>query len=231
MRRLYHFVDLYWGLDDIYRRRIKLSEFDLLNDPAELSGITLPMQLIHDGLIKIIREHQGLVSMSKSWNNPLLWSHYADKHKGVCLGFDVPDEFVYDVTYVSDPIKCGCKDLMDEVALMASLPGHKNPTEALNTKFEPIMKAMLSTKFIDWKYEDEARVITSLEDREEGKCYKNFDNHLQLKEVILGHRCKLPKPELESILNCHLDTVVVRKARQNFETFFMEEAVLEAGRI
>ncbi|NKK82626.1 DUF2971 domain-containing protein [Rhizobium leguminosarum bv. viciae] len=33
----------------------------------------------------------GLLCMSTTWQEPLLWSHYADKHKGMCLGFDVDD--------------------------------------------------------------------------------------------------------------------------------------------
>ena len=36
---------------------------------------------------------------SRSWHNPVQWSHYASKHTGICLGFDVPDEHLGEVTY------------------------------------------------------------------------------------------------------------------------------------
>ena len=32
---------------------------------------------------------RGVLSLSKSYNHQLLWSHYADSHKGYCVGYDV----------------------------------------------------------------------------------------------------------------------------------------------
>ena len=31
----------------------------------------------------------GLLCFSRNWTHPLLWSHYASKHEGICLGFDL----------------------------------------------------------------------------------------------------------------------------------------------
>ena len=31
--------------------------------------------------------HYGVLSMSTKWNNILMWTHYADLHRGVCYGF------------------------------------------------------------------------------------------------------------------------------------------------
>ena len=41
-----------------------------------------------------------MLCFSFKWSNPVLWAHYADKHKGICLGFDVPDDNVQRVKYV-----------------------------------------------------------------------------------------------------------------------------------
>jgi len=38
--------------------------------------------------LKSINEEFGIFSLSKSKNNLLMWSHYADSHKGYCIGFD-----------------------------------------------------------------------------------------------------------------------------------------------
>jgi hypothetical protein len=226
VRRLYHFIDLHWGLDDIYRKRIKLSEFDLLNDPAELRGVKLPDEEIMQFMIDNFRAEQGLVSMSKKWENPLLWSHYADKHKGLCFGFDInDDDGVWDVTYKRWVETLDCHDLLLEIKALRRMPGHKTPSADLVDRFNWITKAILSTKFQDWQYEDEARVITTLETRENGVCYKEFGDQLQLRELILGSRCTVTKIEMESILRCHFDSVVVRKVRQNLDSFLMEEEV------
>jgi hypothetical protein len=42
-----------------------------------------------------------MLCFSRTSSNILMWSHYGDNHKGICLGFDVPDEFARDVRYVS----------------------------------------------------------------------------------------------------------------------------------
>ncbi len=26
-----------------------------------------------------------------AWSNPVIWAHYGDKHRGLCLGFEVPE--------------------------------------------------------------------------------------------------------------------------------------------
>jgi hypothetical protein len=225
VRRLYHFIDLRWGLDDIYRKRIKLSEFDLLNDPAELRGVKLPDEKIMRFMIDNFRAEHGLVSRSNEWENPLLWSHYAEKHKGLCFGFDINDDDVWDVTYKPWVETLDCHDLLREIEDIRRIPGHKTPSADLVDRFNWITKAILSTKFQDWHYEDEARVITTLETRENGVCYKEFGDQLQLREVILGSRCTLTKTEMESILKCHFDSVIVRKVRQNLDSFLMEEEV------
>lgn len=34
--------------------------------------------------------HYGVFSLSARWNSKLMWSHYADKHQGFCIGFHEP---------------------------------------------------------------------------------------------------------------------------------------------
>ncbi|MDW9570209.1 DUF2971 domain-containing protein [Sinorhizobium meliloti] len=31
----------------------------------------------------------GIVCLSDNWQHPMMWSHYADRHRGICLAFDV----------------------------------------------------------------------------------------------------------------------------------------------
>jgi len=32
---------------------------------------------------------RGVLSLSSQWNSPLMWSHYADEHKGLCIEYDI----------------------------------------------------------------------------------------------------------------------------------------------
>lgn len=34
---------------------------------------------------------RGVLCLSEAWDNPLLWSHYGDQHKGICIEYDISD--------------------------------------------------------------------------------------------------------------------------------------------
>jgi hypothetical protein len=36
----------------------------------------------------------GVLCLGASWSSPVMWAHCADKHFGVALGFDVPDQLL-----------------------------------------------------------------------------------------------------------------------------------------
>ena len=105
MKRVYKFLPEEWARDNIEKQRIKISRFCDLNDPFELSPFDLSNGDQRDALIHARKEFsgggRGLLCFSFKWSNPLLWAHYADKHKGICLGFDLPDKDIRHVAYVS----------------------------------------------------------------------------------------------------------------------------------
>tara|TARA_R110001606_G_scaffold284220_1_gene432589 strand:- start:13157 stop:14092 length:936 start_codon:yes stop_codon:yes gene_type:complete len=36
--------------------------------------------------------NEGVLSLSASWKNGLMWSHYADEHRGICIEYDTGDQ-------------------------------------------------------------------------------------------------------------------------------------------
>lgn len=73
--------------------RIKISRFDDLNDPFELLAAQLRSKDVRKAF-GALRDHmcanRGVLCFSRGWHNPLLWSHYGDKHRGICLGSMCP---------------------------------------------------------------------------------------------------------------------------------------------
>lgn len=128
-------------------------------------------------------EKIGILSLSKNWNSTLMWSHYTQSHKGFCIGFEpshpffkdysIPEEkksfFTKEVKYsrerVKVPMKFGEKKLV----------------------FEPFI-----TKSSDWEYEEEIRVLATLDLAVEVIPRETFPLHLfkvphsAIKEIILG---------------------------------------------
>src|SRR5438552_2914382 len=122
--RVYKYLSSGDAIRDLTQHRIKISEFADMNDPFELSGVRLSEPGYQGASAKqmerLLREHchlsYGALCFSKSPSNPLLWSHYADKHKGICLGFELsPDAPVSDPTYVNSQQEAASNALIDAI--------------------------------------------------------------------------------------------------------------------
>src|SRR5882757_7920951 len=101
--RAYHFVADNYALDNLRHRRLKIARIDELNDPFELWSIAQSNPQVRRALQNTknnLAERFGMLCLSLSWNNPLLWSHYANRHRGVALGFDISEEKLKKVCYV-----------------------------------------------------------------------------------------------------------------------------------
>ncbi|WP_352296014.1 DUF2971 domain-containing protein [Pseudoalteromonas sp. 20-MNA-CIBAN-0454] len=100
---------------------------------------------------------------------PLMWAHYADKHKGVCYWFD---KTVFDQNYTSG-----------DVVYSSSLPKlHLDFGRTKNTEVERHLNNFIFTKSQSWAYEKEFRFYISSEES-----VHRF-NPEALKFVILGMR-------------------------------------------
>lgn len=205
--RLYYLTSERWAKVILSEKRLKLSTFNELNDPFELLGVALGEKNSRK-IAKILQAHWasslGLLCTSRTWHNPVMWAHYGDKHKGVCLGFDVPDELAYEVKYEPDRLR----DVID-----ASKP-------LMGLDEEKLLRVLL-TKYKDWEYEKEWRLFAELKDRdnESGLYYIDLDRNLVLREIIIGYRCSWPVGAAAKLVGKVDDLVQVFKARPAFDSY------------
>jgi len=202
--RVYHFLATDNALDDLKNRRVKLSKIDDLNDPFELSCMAQRDRRVRKALRRFrtkMAQHYGMLCFSKNWHNTVLWSHYATKHRGVCLGFDVDDQYLRPVSYVAER-----PDLQ--------IP----PTEET-------AQHLLFTKYCDWSYEEEVRGWFRLETRDPstGFYFYNFDEKVQLSEIIAGPLCDTSRTDIDAALEGNQGHIRVIKARLAFNTFRVVE--------
>jgi len=52
---------------------------------AELENL---LQRIKDSVQQILKDEYGILSLSAKYDNVLMWSHYANYHKGFCIKFN-----------------------------------------------------------------------------------------------------------------------------------------------
>lgn len=100
----------------------------------------------------------GICSFSLELENSLLWSHYANEHRGLCLTYEFPESFLIDesneITGVA-PVEYGDSPLTDWFI--------EHAPEDRNSYFKEftleVVKKVLTIKSKCWEYEKEVRII------------------------------------------------------------------------
>jgi len=201
-RLVYKFLKRDDALWDIRKRKVKISEILDLNDPFELIPFDLSDPEFRKGMLNSrdrLNTNRGLLSCSSEWTCPVLWAHYSEKHKGICLGFDVPEERATDIEYVQ-----------------TRLP----PPKKLD---ERVAHQMLFTKYSGWAYEKEVRVYTERVQDENGLYFAEFGENLRLREVRAGHRCCIERGEISAALESYPESVALIRTRLSHTSFEVEE--------
>lgn len=204
--RLYHFMKQKYAFKALENKRIKISIIDELNDPFEFlprfldSNRESQEKLFFKWKAEISKK-RGIVCFSKRWINPLLWSHYADKHEGFALGFDIPDNVLYKVKYKRKQPLWTWNEVPQD-----------------NNLVEPFLHKLASTKFSSWVYEEEFRYGCTLSDCiQEGKLYfENFDDSLILREVIAGCKSTLSREFLSLLGGFENIKLITSRMDSNF---------------
>jgi Protein of unknown function (DUF2971) len=143
--KLFHFLSQKWALEALKTQTLKVSKYDDLNDPFELLAMSLDDRVsrtVMNEAKQKINSELRILCCSKRWISPLLWGHYADKHKGIALEFEIPTSSVQEIRYEKD------RASIDLNALMKSA----------NNAAKIEMLKMYTTKYNLWSYEEEARI-------------------------------------------------------------------------
>lgn len=205
--RLYYLTELHHGLRNVALRRVKISRFSELNDPFELLAADLTDRRHRRSFQKwkkAVNKNNGLICLSKSWEDPVLWGHYADGHTGLALGLDVPAALVSDVIYAERPEAIPIDPVTNQPAAT-----------------EELVNRLLRTKFHDWRYEQEMRLFVKLDPKtkESGRYFYDFSDDFALREIVLGPRCKVPIERVRTVVKGYSPAVSVTQARIAFRSF------------
>lgn len=203
--RLYYFTSAVHALSNIFERRIKISDVLSLNDPFEFAAINVQDVELRRAMQRTkatLAESSGIICFSRSWQHPMMWSHYADRHRGICLAFEVADKWCCPVTYERERIRLSREDII------------------ANRVSETMARRLVSAKAHFWSYEDEVRVFCSTQERDsEGRSFRRFDDDLILKEVIIGPQCPTTRADLADVLGELGQQVTRFKSRAAFGYF------------
>ncbi|MBT6050080.1 MAG: DUF2971 domain-containing protein [Candidatus Scalindua sp.] len=124
----------------------------------------------------------GVLCLSSSNDNMLMWSHYADNHQGFCLGFRMIGSDIFKarmVDYVGKYIAIRIEDFAD--------------------KLDRYIKDVIFNKASDWEYEEEYRIVIDIPDGDDSKRNVKWERFMVLDSIYLGYQ--MPKHYRDTINN------------------------------
>ena len=139
-------------IDAIRSNYVYCSDFSRMNDPMEgffrssklLRGSDRYRAILHE--ITDSKSNVGIACLSETYDNVLMWSHYAGNHSGICVG------------YSGTELKGGLSDHVSLVRLAyLDEPPLIFPSHARNADNAAVR--ILSQKKYDWAYEREWRIL------------------------------------------------------------------------
>jgi hypothetical protein len=178
---------------------------------------------------------------SKEVDNLLMWSHYADGLRGFCLEFDDSiflsidtdkNASIIPVSYSEEPPvvdKMLYSLANDQIWYheMALGEGPNSPAEVQNYEkalidaeqlLDDLYTKTIATKPIQWKYEEEIRLVFSSNEASEGEYFKYPPE--AIKGIIFGERMDVKvKETLLQIIEAKKDPIEKRIASRNSETY------------
>lgn len=168
----------------------------------------------HNDYLAVRLNGFSVFCMSEKNDDILMWSHYADSHKGICFGFKenleryIPNEapiYSSEVDYIDRHPYIDVYNDINSGRVYNSGDQFKDLCNIARN----LLNASLTKKHISWKYEKEIRVIS-----EEGAGPRSFSPEA-LESVVLGMNVSSGDEQIvkELLKDKKWEHVVLHKAR------------------
>lgn len=198
--RLYRFLRAEHAIQAIETGFLKIGRLAELNDPFEFIPVIEDapagkLSIYENFFIAACNDFFGLLCFSNVVTDPVVWSHYAEGHGGIALGFQYPSlqslvekgEYTR-VTYSDDRPKINRHEF----------------ARGLTVENIAVAKAILSTKAKSWECEKEYRFFVELSSSNlltrDGMYWYPISKAL-LVDVVPGLRCPIDDDYLRKTLS------------------------------
>lgn len=151
---------------------IGFSQFNKLNDPFEGQALCIEPrdgELLADqsnAYRTRLAKHYGILSMTRTPLNALMWSHYGDEHRGAVVGIDV------NKAGLNDPSNSVIPAAFGDMIYTSTMPRNYLPPSSIEDLFMTshqkssffeeryeLFKNTFLYKDLSWAYEEEVRVV------------------------------------------------------------------------
>ena len=216
---LYKYMSAKHLIENLQKNWIKVTTDKDVNDPFEFAPFSYEGDIQKETLKRCrdkLVANNGIISFVKKWDHPLMWSHYADNHRGVCLGYEV--------------LKWGnIDDVIYSDGNMLLPAVFENNDQQLPMQYQDLML----TKSSEWRYEEEVRHVVSLKEC----CQKDVADRpfyfyktqtkYRLSEITLGMNCNKNLKKYPKALSKLNGTVEIFEAKKHDMMFWVDRTKID----
>lgn len=159
---LYKYVDLDTAEKILRNGTLGFSKFSSFNDPFETLTLGNSEQPdFFNALPTRINERYVAACLTRSKSNSLMWSHYADQHNGVVIGYDVDCLELRSNEQNLIPVQLGSVIYSRTMpSMVLDLP--QGFGDSFNSDNYEALQHVFLMKADDWFYEEEVRIVRAL---------------------------------------------------------------------
>jgi len=186
---------------------------NILSELEVVSSLMAPS--IRSQIYKKIDDSVGILSLTTKYDNLLMWSHYANDHRGMVIGFDEKHPF-FNQTTTED----------DELRHLRKVSYSKKRSNLSLNNLDGLAGYMV--KSLEWEYEQEWRMLMPLVDADKVEYIGNQSVYLfkilfsAIKTVYIGARSGgAYKEDVNNILSAnpklfHVELVALKTDDKEF---------------
>ena len=209
-------------LDIVAKTRFHFNEAQLnqtsnrRDEMAKTEFFTYFASIELEGILGYLYEFSGVICLTTHHDDPLLWAHYADAHRGVCLVFN---RLFEPCTLIDNALPVLYSDELVELDFLEYLKQSDLFTESIYKVF--------GTKYSKWAHEKEWRVIhpaTRPLTEEE----RNISFHpSNLCKIILGDRISVEhRNEIRKIVSQRDSAFIVVQAKLRDDAYGLQYKII-----
>lgn len=167
-----------------------------------------------DALQKDMNSRFGLLCLTEKPDNELMWSHYADSHKGFAIGFKTEHPFFSQRKTERDQTNCLQKVIYTNKRPSLALV---NPDVSEEEAIATLVREIFLKKSIKWKYEKEWRIIKLLNEADLVKQISEEQIYLFnypidcIDRIVIGAKCSsTQKMEILSFIKNNAESTSIK---------------------
>lgn len=167
-------------------------------------------------VIEDIKQNALVGSLTKCFDNILMWDRYGDGHKGICVEYELMDDVAQEVIYTEDENSFDLYNILKYI-----IPAKYFKYDFVPEKNEECLKLCTSPflkKMKNYSFEEESRILFNVKNTEE----IIFDEELKLwfypnvrvKSIYLGVNVDIARKE-EMIKKCKDQGIIIYQMKKN----------------